>query len=228
MPNKKNFYEHQYLSGETKGPYWYQLLSQYVTDREAVTVELIQSYIPRPTHYLDVGCGEGKLVAKVAQFSKQATGIDIATNRLEIAKKQHTAQNLRFKTSDFEEKLLFANNSFDAVSCLSVLEYVFDPYFSMSELYRITKPNGYLVVSVPNIAFLPERLKLLLGYLPSWPEAEGWQGGRLHAFTCDSLRKLGKETGFKVKQTTGSGFLQRIRSKYPALLCGDCICVFQK
>jgi SAM-dependent methyltransferase len=45
----------------------------------------------------------------------------------------------------------FSNNSFDSVVCNQVLEHVEDPDYFLSEIYRILKPHGKLILSVPFI-----------------------------------------------------------------------------
>lgn len=228
MIEKKLFYEDQYNLGETKGPWWYQLLTPYVKTREDVAFELIGDYKGKKNIYLDLGCGEGDLVGRLTSHFDKLIGSDIADNRLKIARKKNKSNKITFINNDLDKKLPYKDNSFDVITCLSVIEYVFDVYEFMKEVRRVLKPGGILILSTPNIAFLPERIKLLFGFLPSWPNATGWQGGRLHSFTCGSLKRLGKETSYNTIKITGSGFLQQIRSFWPSMLCGDCIVVYKK
>lgn len=226
---KADFYEHQYQTGETEGPWWYQPLKPYVATREDVAAQWIEKLAQPNWNYLDLGCGEGDLIKTVSPFVKKAVGADIALNRLQLAK-QKTKQlsNVSFVKHDFDEKLPFADNSFDLISSLSVMEYIYDPYAHLQELHRVLKPHGYIIIEVPNLAYLPERLKLLFGYLPSWPDADGWQGGRIHNFTDSSLRKLLEDNQFDVLVRQGTGFLHNIRNIRHQLLCGDLFHIARK
>lgn len=228
MNNKQKFYEQQYLKGETKGPWWYQTLKPYVKTREDVAFDIITNYSGKKRSYLDLGCGEGDLVAQLEDQFKTLVGSDIALNRIKLAKKKYNSKKIKFEFGDLDKKLPYATNSFDVITCLGVIEYTFDPYHVMNEIRRVLRPEGILILEVPNLAYLPERMKLLFGFLPSWPDATGWQGGRLHNFTSESLFRLGDETSFQLLQLTGAGFLQQIRSYWPSLLCGDCIAVYKK
>ena len=50
------------------------------------------------------------------------------------------------------DRLPFASCSFDVVICTQTLEYVEDPRRTLSEIYRVLKPEGVLLLSVPAIA----------------------------------------------------------------------------
>lgn len=70
------------------------------------------------------------------------------------------------------DQIPFPSNRFDLVFCTQVLEYVQDPGFVISEIYRVIKPGGILVLSVPSIfprdadedrwRFLPAGIRQLL------------------------------------------------------------------
>jgi SAM-dependent methyltransferase len=50
------------------------------------------------------------------------------------------------------ESLPLADGIFDLVFCTQVLEYIYEPAAAVAEIYRVLKPGGVLVVSVPTIA----------------------------------------------------------------------------
>lgn len=45
--------------------------------------------------------------------------------------------------------LPFINNSIDAIICLEVLEHVKNPFIAIEEVYRVLKPKGKLILSIP-------------------------------------------------------------------------------
>ena len=83
--------------------------------------------------------------------------------------------------------------------------------------------DGALIVEVPNIAYLPQRVKLLFGILPVTSKQVGWDGGTLHYFTMSSLCKLIEGGELKVVQKTGSGIFASLRNWWASLLTGDLI-----
>ena len=217
----------QYLNGE-KVPKWYRALLRYSPTREDVALHFAKQ---NRGQLLDVGCGEGKLIAKLSGNYKKIIGIDLVDYRVQRGMKilkMKKINNVFLEVGNIEDGLEFRSGVFDVAVCLSVIEYTFDPYFSVNEISRVLKKHGILILSVPNVGFVGERLGLLFGKLPNVANAPGWQGGRLHNFTESSLRKLLENEGFKINKVVGSGFLNKIRSVWPSLLCGDLIFICRK
>jgi len=95
-------------------------------------------------------------------------------------------------------------------------------------MYRVLRPNGYVIAEVPNICYLKYRVQILLGKLPAtsspynW-EKIGWDGGHIHYFTMKKFCWLFESQGFRIEKKTGSGFLAKFRNWWPSLLCGDLV-----
>lgn len=63
-------------------------------------------------------------------------------------------------------KLPFKNDTFDMISCLEVIEHLYNADNILSEINRILKPNGILLLSTPNLVSWSNRLLILLGHYP--------------------------------------------------------------
>jgi len=104
-----------------------------------------------PSSLLDVGCGEGVLVHKWAQRlgSARVVGIDLEERSIQAGWEQRKAENLEYKVmrAGRVENLPFAENEFDVVSAIEVLEHVPDPAHTLEEMQRCGQ--GHLLVSVP-------------------------------------------------------------------------------
>lgn len=99
-----------------------------------------------PGRVLDIGCGDARLLNRLKQMGWNAQGIDFdaaaasnAKNLFDIDVQIGTLESLRFPEC-----------TFDAVTMNHVLEHVFDPVALLSEVRRILKPGGRLVVVTPN------------------------------------------------------------------------------
>jgi 2-polyprenyl-3-methyl-5-hydroxy-6-metoxy-1,4-benzoquinol methylase len=101
-----------------------------------------------PRSLLDVGCGEGVLVQRMAHRlrTSRVVGADLEEGSLRAGWAAHQADNLEYRPIAGAE-LPFADGEFDAVSALEVLEHVPDPRRTLSEMSRCAR--CHLLVSVP-------------------------------------------------------------------------------
>jgi ubiquinone/menaquinone biosynthesis C-methylase UbiE len=96
---------------------------------------------------LDAGCGPGVMAGTLAAAGCDVTGMDIAYRMSALAQQRYP--KARFGVSDV--KLLpFADQHFDAVLAMGVLEYALDERAALRELTRVLRPGGTLIVSFPN------------------------------------------------------------------------------
>lgn len=123
--------------------------------------------------FLDIGCGNGSMLRKVKDRYQELYEVDIAPSRLEEAKEKieelYPSDILKFKfiEGNADNPLPFPDNYFDAIICVAVIEHVYDIFFLVKEIYRILKPEGYVIAQVPNICYLKYRIQFLLGKLPA-------------------------------------------------------------
>lgn len=94
---------------------------------------------------LEVGCGTGLIMEKVKKKVQEICGIDISPNMLEKAR----ARNLNVVEGSALE-MPFANNTFDVSYSLKVLAHIKEVKKAISEMVRVTKSNGYIVMEFYN------------------------------------------------------------------------------
>jgi SAM-dependent methyltransferase len=178
---------------------------------------------------LDVGCAGLKLLASAEGRFDVRCGVDIASFPAWAA---HPQIDARVHNLD-GGPLPFADDSFDAVACLMVVEHVFDPYHAVRELRRVCKSTGRVIIGVPNLAGIKRRLELLRGKLPvtsaqhSFSE-NAWDGYHLHNFTKSSLDWLLRKEGLLPIRWSAQGQFPWIKQRWPALFGNDLIMLAQK
>lgn len=109
--------------------------------------------------YLDIGCGDGFITSSLSNRF-ETYGIDISNEAL----KQATKLGIKTELVDLNySKLKYKDDFFDLVTCFEVLEHVFSPIEILAEIKRVLKPQGVLVISVPNILNIINRVNFLKG-----------------------------------------------------------------
>jgi ubiquinone/menaquinone biosynthesis C-methylase UbiE len=104
---------------------------------------------PSDAAVLDYGCGTGEIAAALAAEGYRVTAADISPEMLAVARQ--LATDVSTVLLDHASSCLpFADAAFDVVVSSSVLEYVSDPVQLLQEFRRILKPDGRLIVTVPD------------------------------------------------------------------------------
>lgn len=109
---------------------------------------------------LDVACGAGDWLAVVAASGATVSGIDISARAVSICSQR--MPNGKFHTGP-AEVLPFPDCTYDLVTCLGSLEHFLDQPAALAEMVRVVKPDGKVVILVPNAGFLTYRLGLYKG-----------------------------------------------------------------
>jgi 2-polyprenyl-3-methyl-5-hydroxy-6-metoxy-1,4-benzoquinol methylase len=97
---------------------------------------------------LDVGCGEGRFAAELALAGAEVVGIDVAEEPLRRARARHPQLDVRLIDGNGPWELEDA--SFDVVWAGETIEHVADTSGWCSEVRRVLRPGGCLLLSTPN------------------------------------------------------------------------------
>lgn len=108
---------------------------------------------------------------------------------------------------NLEKPLKVKSNTADLVIALEVIEHLFDTDLFLSEVHRVLKPNGFLILSTPNLASLPNRLRLLLGGYPKYLEYSRAGAGHIHLYTPTVISRQLADNSFKIIKLTSPNFL---------------------
>lgn len=106
---------------------------------------------------LDVGCGSGALTAQLAQRLPGADidAIDIAEGMLELAVHRHDHPRVSYYPGDAEQ-IPFEDKAFDLVYSNFMLQWCPDPVQALTEMRRVLRRGGQLVLSLPAAGTLQE------------------------------------------------------------------------
>lgn len=107
---------------------------------------------------LEVGCGTGLVLERVATFAKEAQGIDLSPGMLERARER----GLNVKQGSATE-LPFEDESFDVAYSFKVLAHIPDIDTCISEMVRVVRPGGHIVFDSYNRNSMRYLVKRLFG-----------------------------------------------------------------
>ena len=160
-------------------------------DKREVT-GLMHAMMPRGVRVLDVGCGGG-MVTQMANLDKgnEVVAIEPDGERAALAR----ARGINVHNSVLDDGLRETLGLFDVVMSSDVLEHIAVPSDFLASLKAMLKPDGLLLLSVPNVAHWSVRWMLLRGRFDYEPSGI-MDATHLRWFTADSFRRLLDATGF--------------------------------
>ncbi len=101
---------------------------------------------------LDVGCGGGLLSEALARQGAQVTAIDLAPELVKVARlhKLESGLDVDYRVQSVEDLAAEAPGSFDAITCMEMLEHVPRPGAILDACATLLKPGGKLFLSTLN------------------------------------------------------------------------------
>jgi 2-polyprenyl-3-methyl-5-hydroxy-6-metoxy-1,4-benzoquinol methylase len=145
---------------------------------------------------LDIGCGEGILAAALSKNGNRVTGADILPRAAnESVLEQYFSVDLNEGIAPMVEALHGKN--FDRVLLLDVVEHLVRPEPLLRQIRRVLKPDGRLILSVPNIANLTIRMSLLFGRF-DYTERGILDKTHVRFFTRKTIRRMLRENGYDI------------------------------
>jgi ubiquinone/menaquinone biosynthesis C-methylase UbiE len=115
---------------------------------EGMRRAFLLAHVSAGARVLDVGCGEGRFAAALARTEAEVVGVDVAAEPLRRARLRYPELDLRQVPAQGAWPLRDA--SFDAVWAGEVIEHVADTAGWLSELRRVLRSGGVLLLSTPD------------------------------------------------------------------------------
>ncbi len=160
---------------------------------------------------LDIGCGEGAFAVQLLQAGAQVLAVNVGGEPLRRARARAGAggHQLNARLVEADGPWPLADESFDVVWAGETIEHVADTGGWLSEVRRVLRPDGRLLLSTPDHG----RLRLLFLALSQRAFAEHFEplADHLRFYTRRSLRELLQASGFQPVTVTRAGGLPGAR-----------------
>lgn len=127
-------------------------------------------WVPRGANVLDIGCHQGEFLASLGDAIGPSVGMDPLAHA-------ETTHRYRLQPELFAPPTLFADRSFDAIVMLATLEHVVEKGPLCRECFRLLRPGGRVLITVPS-----PRVDAIVGILCKLGLAEGMSLEEHHGY----------------------------------------------
>lgn len=162
-------------------------------EKEYFIEKIIMPNITTRMIIVDIGCGIGFVIKKLYKMiddSSMIVGLDITMNSIMYAKNEFGLNNLLLSNNYY---IPLKDGSVDLVICSEVIEHLHDPKKSLSEMYRVLRKSGTLILSTPNglyVKLFHHRKFVCLDHI--------------NEFTFFDIKKMLKNNNFKIVYSESS------------------------
>lgn len=113
---------------------------------------------------VDFGCGQGAILEELKKLNPDAQymGLDVSESALEKARER--LPNVEFHLITDGEKLSLADASVDFIFSSEVIEHIYDTENALSEIARVLKPGGQVLLTTPYHGLLKNLVIVLTGF----------------------------------------------------------------
>ncbi len=182
---------------------------QWILERR---LRLARPRLPlRRAHLVDFGCGNGAQTLLLAPDFTRVTGVDVSEEYLTAFRREITAAGLDHQVTPLAAGAAgvpLPDGSADVVTSFTVLEHVPDEKQALAEMYRLLRPRGRLLLTVPNRWWIFETHGADLPLLPWnrvplvswWPKPLHDRWARARIYRRREIETLVREAGFQVDE----------------------------
>ena len=160
----------------------------------------IAAMVPQGARVLDLGCGQGELLAYLIQNQGcSGYGVDISDHNVQAA----MAKGVDVLQLNLEEGLsIFEDQSFDVVLQLETMQHLRNTEVMLQETARVGRRG---IVSFPNFAHWPNRLSILRGRMPVTKALpyEWYNTPNIRVTTCADFEHLARRNHLRITQRLG-------------------------
>jgi ubiquinone/menaquinone biosynthesis C-methylase UbiE len=197
-----------------------QAESRWASEKIKLLIRTLQT-LPKCDRVADIGCRSGGQTAYYKEHAgiKEMHGFEISESPLEEARKKSLTTHVWISGVS---ACPIEDNFFDAIIAGDLIEHLVDTDVFLEELWRVLRPEGYLLITTPNLAWWWNRVRLLLGKVPGGMGSVSSKYARDKAVDTKHLRVsvnsewayLFQQHGFECISVTGYNYPGLLREPF--------------
>lgn len=129
-----------------------EITSESIASDNPIHQRLLKAYVVAQDYVqgdlLEVGCGEGRGIARLLPKIKSYSAIDKIESALVKLRQEYPAGN--FISGNIPPLTAYPDHSFDGVVTFQVIEHIEDDRLFLKEIHRVLRPGGLLLLTTPN------------------------------------------------------------------------------
>jgi SAM-dependent methyltransferase len=181
-PLPREMMEHTYpILFRVEQTHWWHVGRRKIL--EGFVADICRQVTDRRPRILDVGCGTGANLIMLSKYG-DAEGVDVSEDALAFCRERGLD---KVKLGDGEE-LPYDEGTFDLVTAFDVVEHMDDDLAGLSEMHRVLRPDGRVLLFVPTFMFL-------------WGLQDDVSNHR-RRYRLSQLRRVLEQAGFQIERTT--------------------------
>jgi methionine biosynthesis protein MetW len=188
------------------------------------TLQAIAALVPEGSRVLDLGCGDGALLAHLQQH-KGCTGYGVELDDTNVHACVQRGVNVLQLNLD-QGLTLFGDHSFDVVLQIDTLQHLRNAETMLRETARVGRTG---IVAFPNFGHWPNRLSVLLGRMPVTKRLpyQWYDTPNIRVGTFADFAALARQNQLQILDAFGLQAGQEVRV-WPNALAGTAVFKFQK
>jgi SAM-dependent methyltransferase len=167
----------------------------------AAIASMISSHLKPSGNLLDIGAHSGALLLRLEELGfTQLTGIDLDPTRFDVP-------GADFKILELNEPFAcYFDRRFQLVAATDVIEHLDSPRNFLKEVHQLLEDDGWIVISLPNIASWEGRLKFFFnGELWQFREINYREQRHISPISREQMIMMMQELGFRVAALGSAG-----------------------
>jgi len=142
---------------------------------------------PTPVDILDAGCGQGEFSLRMAELGHSVAAIDLPGESLDRAIKlrEESAKPWKIVAGSVESPE-FLKTSFDVIVSLEVIEHLYRPVTALTNLAKLLKPGGSMILSTPYHGWV-KNVAISVAGKWDWHHSPLFEGGHIKFWSKQTL-----------------------------------------